>query len=328
MKNKYTYKKTMNKKYLNKLFLIFCFILIVCSQSLQAEPENLKKTKTVVDDTYFSLHFDTPPKRIISVSPGATEILGVIDADSLLVGVSLYSYFPLSVKTLPKVGSYVKPNIEQIVVLKPDLVVMSFSGAPRRDVDKLRKLNINVAVLRSEKFSDIIKNINWLGEILGYQEKAKEVADNLESRYEQIRSLVKEMPKPRAFYSIALNPIISVGAKSFINELIHDAGGINITGDIEQAYPKLTIESVIARSPDVLVFSSGMGNELDMKNQLPFWKRWQNLPSVRDQRFFEVDHDIINRAGPRIVEALASIAQQLHPEKAMLIQRIMKNEKP
>ena len=281
-----------------------------------------------IDDTNFSLHFDNLPKRIISVSPGTTEIIGVIGADSMLVGVSLYSYYPPSVKDLPKVGSYVKPNIEQIISLNPDLVVMSFEGAPRSDVNHLRRLNVNVAVLRSGKFSDIIKNINWLGEVLQHQKVAKEAAGNLQSHYEQIRSLVQEIPKPRAFYSIALNPITSVGAKSFINSLIHDAGGINITGDIDQAYPRLAIESVIAMSPDVLVFSSGMGNELDMENQLPFWKRWKNIPAVRDQRFVEVNHDIINRPGPRVVQALATIARQFHPEKAEEIQRIMENEKP
>ena len=310
------------------LFFCFWIILTVCTQLSQAGPVHLGKTKTFFDDTDFSLHFDNPPERIISVSPSITEILGVIDADSMLVGVSLYSYCPASVKDLPKVGSYVKPNIEQIISLNPDLVVMSFDGAPRSDVDKLRKLNLNVAVLRSEKITDIIKNINWLGEVLQRQTQAKEATGNLERRYEQIRSLVKEIPKLRAFYSIALNPIVSVGAKSFINSLIYDAGGINITGDIDQAYPKLTIESVIAMSPDVLVFSSGMGNELDMENQMPFWERWENIPAVRDRRFIEVNHDIINRPGPRVVQALASIAQQLHPEKAEAIQRIMKNEKP
>lgn len=310
------------------LFFSFWIILTICTQLSQAGSVHFGKTKTFIDDTDFTLHFDNPPERIISVSPSITEILGVIDADSMLVGVSLYSYCPASVKDLPKVGSYVKPNIEQIISLNPDLVVMSFDGAPRSDVDKLRKLNLNVAVLRSEKITDIIININWLGEVLQHQKQAKEAAGNLERRYEQIRSLVKEIPKLRAFYSIALNPIVSVGAKSFINSLIYDAGGINITGDIDQAYPKLTIESVIAMSPDVLVFSSGMGNELDMENQMPFWERWENIPAVRDRRFIEVNHDIINRPGPRVVQALASIAQQLHPEKAEAIQRIMKNEKP
>jgi len=320
--------KIMNQNTRITLFYIFWIILTAYSQHLQADPVNFGKTKTFIDDTYFSLHFDNPPERIISVSPSVTEILGVIDADSMLVGVSLYSYHPPSVKGLPKVGSYVKPNIEQIISLNPDLVVVSFDGAPRRDVNKLRMLNINVAVLRSEKFSDIIKNINWLGEVLQRQKKAKAAAGNLEGRYEQIRVLVKEIPKPRAFYSIALNPIISVGAQSFINDLIYDAGGINIAGDIDQAYPRLTIESVIAMSPDVLVFSSGMGNELDMENQLPFWKRWKNIPAVRDRRFVKVNHDIINRPGPRVVQALASIARQFHPEKAEEIQRIMENEKP
>ncbi len=318
----------MNQNHRITLFFVLLIAMTVYSQSSLAEPVDLGKTKTFIDDTSFSLHFDNPPKRIISVSPSVTEILGVIDAESMLVGVSLYSYYPPSVKGLPKVGSYVNPNIEQIISLNPDLVVMSFDGAPRTDVDKLRKLNINVAVLRSENFSDIINNINWLGEVLQHQEEAKEASGNLESRYEQIRSLVKEIPKPSAFYSIALNPIITVGAKSFINDLIYDAGGINITGDIDQAYPRLTVESVIVMSPDVLLFSSGMGNELDMKNQLPFWKRWKNIPAVRDRRFVEVAHDIINRPGPRVVQALASIAQQFHPEKAEAIQRIMKNEKP
>lgn len=310
------------------LFFIFWIALTVCIQPSRAEQVKCRKTETFIDDTSFSLHFDTPPERIISVSPSITEILGVIDADYLLVGVSLYSYYPPSVKGLPKVGSYVKPNIEKIISLNPDLVVMSFDGAPRSDVDKLRMLNLNVAVLRSEKFSDITKNINWLGEVLQRQKEAKEAAGNLEYRYEQIRSLVKETPKPRALYSIALNPIVSVGAKSFINNLIDDAGGINITGNIDQSYPKFTIESVIAMSPDVLLFSSGMGNELDMEKQMPFWKRWKSIPAVRDQRFVEVNHDIINRPGPRVVQALASIAQQFHPEKAEAIQRIMKNEKP
>jgi iron complex transport system substrate-binding protein len=318
----------MNQKHRITLFFIFFIILTVCSQHLQAGPVKVGKTKTFIDDTSFSLYFDNLPERIISVSPSATEILGVIDADSMLVGVSLYSYYPSSVKCLPKVGSYVKPNIEQIISLNPDLVVMSYEGAPRSDVNHLRRLNLNVAVLRSEDFSDILKNISWLGDVLGHQKEAKEAAGNLESRYKQIRSLVQGTPKPRAFYSIALNPITSVGAKSFINSLICDAGGINIAGDIDQAYPRLTIESVIAMSPDVMIFSSGMGNALDMENQLPFWKRWNNIPAVRDQRFIEVDHDIINRPGPRVVQALASIAQQLHPEKAEAIQRIMKNEKP
>ncbi|MFQ5686320.1 MAG: ABC transporter substrate-binding protein [Candidatus Scalindua sp.] len=318
----------MNQNSQITMFFVFWIVLTVCSQLSQAEPANTEKTKTFIDDTSFSLHFDNPPERIISVSPSATEILGVIDAGSMLVGVSLYSYYPPSVKDLPKVGSYVKPNIEQIISLNPDLVVMSFDGAPRSDVSKLRRLNINVAVLRSEKFSDIIKNLNWLGEVLQHQKEARETSANLESLYEQIRSMVKEIPKPRAFYSIALNPIVSVGSKSFINSLIHDAGGINITGDIDQAYPRLTIESVIDRDPDILVFSSGMGNELDMENQMPFWRRWENIPAVRDQRFIEVDHDIINRPGPRVVQALASIAQQFHPEKAEAIQRIMKNGKP
>lgn len=318
----------MNQNSRIMLFFIFWTVLTVCSQPSQAESVKVGKTRTFTDDTSFSLHFDTPPERIISVSPSATEIIGVINADHMLVGVSLYSYYPPSVKNLPKVGSYVKPNIEQIISLNPDLVVVSFDGVSRSDVNKLRRLNINVAVLRSEKFSDIIKNINWLGEVLQHQKEAKEVAGNLEGRYEQIRSLVKEIPKPSALYSIALDPIISVGAKSFINSLIHDAGGINISGDIDQAYPKLTVESVIARSPDILVFSTGMGNELNMEGQLPFWTRWKNIPAVRDQRFIEIDQDIINRPGPRIVQALAFLAQQFHPEKAEAIQRIMKNEKP
>ncbi len=308
------------------LYFIFWTFLAICSHPSQAESVNSEKT--FIDDTSFSLHFDNPPQRIISVSPSVTEIIGVINADSMLVGVSLYSYHPPSVKDLPKVGSYVNPNIEQIISLNPDLVVMSYEGAPRSDVNHLRRLNLNVAVLRSEKFSDIIKNIKWLGEVLDHQQEAKEAAGDLERRYQQIRSLVQGIPKPRAFYSIALNPITSVGARSFINSLIHDAGGINIAGDIDQAYPRLTIESVIAMSPDVLVFSSGMGNELDMENQLPFWNRWENIPAVQDRRFIEVNHDVINRPGPRVIQALASIAQQLHPEKAEEIQRIMKNEKP
>ena len=138
--------KIMDQNLRITLCFILWIILTVCSLPSQAEPVNFKKTNTFIDDTHFSLHFDNLPQRIISVSPSVTEIIGIINADSMLVGVSLYSYCPASVKSLPKVGSYVKPNIEQIISLNPDLVVMSFDGAPRSDVNKLRRLNLNVAV--------------------------------------------------------------------------------------------------------------------------------------------------------------------------------------
>lgn len=287
-----------------------------------AAPPNAN-TRVLVDDTGYRIELHGDLRRIVSLAPSLTEIIAAVGAESALVGVTMHCDYPESVLALPKVGSYVLPNIEAIVALNPDLVLVVQEGPPRESVEKMRELGIPVAVLRTARIADIEKNIRWIGHAAGVDSEAERVAVDIEHRYRAITQIVAPLSHPRVLYAIAIDPVITAGRGSFLHELIRDAGGENIAGDLEASYPRLTLETIIARKPEAILFSSGMGNEANAPAQRLYWNRWGEIPAVRNKRLLEIDIAIINRPSPRVIQGLAQLAILLHPEKKSEIDRIL-----
>jgi iron complex transport system substrate-binding protein len=283
--------------------------------------------RAFVDDSGYTLQLDGVPKRVVALAPSLVEIICAVGGDSQLVGVSSYSDFPPHMKALPIAGSYVAPNIEQIVALHPDLLVMVMEGPPKEAVARLRELGVKTAVLRSSRVADIPKNIRWLGDVLGRSDSGAQIAAAIERRYEAVKAVVAHLPRPKTLYAIALNPVITAGRTSFINDLITDAGGRNIAGDLDTPYPRMTLETIIDRAPDIIFFGGeGMGSEAAVNTQLAFWRRWPNLPAVRNDGLREINRNLINRPSPRIAESLAELAGTLHPEKRAEIDKALRDE--
>lgn len=305
------------------IFLAIVFALAACGCGRPVPLSTAAASadrRVFVDDSGYQLAFDTIPRRIVSVAPSLTEVVAAVGCESALVAVTMHCDFPSSVKLLPQSGSYVRPNIEAIVAMKPDLVLMVLDGAPKEAIVKLRSLGLNVALLKSEGYDDIRKNILWVGDLLGSESAARRVSSDLARRYDAVKAVIASCPKPRALYAIAVDPVITAGRGSFIHDLITDAGGINIAGDIDQPYPRLTLESVIARAPDVILFARGTGPEAAAPKQREYWLRWREIPAVRDDRLREVSSSVVNRPSPRIVDGLAQIAIVLHPEMKSAIE--------
>jgi iron complex transport system substrate-binding protein len=297
------------------LIIFAALVFAACGGPAQS-PAATSTVRTFVDDSGYTLQLDGVPKRVVALAPSLVEIICAVGGDSLLVGVSSYSDFPPHVKSLPIAGSYVAPNIEQIVALHPDLLVMVMEGPPKESVARLRELGIKTAVLRSGRVADIPKNIRWLGDVLGRSDSAAQVAAVIERSYDAVKAVVAGLPKPRALYAIALDPVITAGRTSFINDLITDAGGVNIAGDLDAPYPRMTLETIIERRPDIIFFGGeGMGSLAATKTQLAFWRRWPSIPAVSNDGLREINRDLINRPSPRIAESLAELAGTLHPEK-------------
>lgn len=297
------------------LLAVFATAASACGAAPPA-PAPAPALRTLIDDSGETLVFDRVPRRIVALAPSLVEIVATIARETDLVGVSSYSDRPERVKTLPVAGSYVKPNIEAVVALRPDLVLVVMEGPPKESIDRMRALGLRVAVLRSSRVSDIPKNIRWLGAALGAEAEGESAAARVERRYAAVKAVVAGLPRPKALYAIALDPVITAGQASFIHDLIQDAGGENIAGDIEAPYPRMTLETILARAPEVILFGGeGMGSEAEMRTQRAFWSRWPTLPAVRNGGLRDVNRDLINRPSPRIAESLAEIAGILHPEK-------------
>ncbi|WP_448383801.1 ABC transporter substrate-binding protein [Desulfosoma sp.] len=272
------------------------------------------QTRTVTDPVGRTVHIPEEPRRVITLAPSLTEMVFALGAGHRVVGVSRYSNFPPQVQDLPKVGSYVQPDVEKIVALTPDLCLAVKDGNPREVVEKLERVGIPVYAVNPKNLKEVMETLTALGDVLQAQEEARKVKDRMERRLEEVdRRLRGVERRPRVFFQIGVTPIVSVGTETFAQELIHRAGGVNVAAGPEP-YPRFSVEQVLALRPDVIVVSS-MEREQVFETVRAEWMRWRGIPAVAFERIHLVPSDLFDRPGPRLADGLELLARILHPER-------------
>src|SRR5262249_15154651 len=202
------------------------------------------------------------PQRITSLAPNLTEILFALGLDTRITGVTSYCDFPEAAKSKEKVGDTLHPNLERIIALKPDLVLITTSSQLESITRQFDRLSISVFVTNPRNVRDIAASIRALGDVTGTVTRANEIADEMEKRINNIERHVMDLPKLRVLYVLQTGPLITAGRNTFINDLINLAGGVSISGEETTDYPQFSLETVVARAPEVIVAPSSHGTEL------------------------------------------------------------------
>ena len=265
------------------------------------------------DDAGQKIVVQKPIKRIVSLSPGNTEILFALGLADKVVGVDDFSNYPKETKTKEKVGGFSNPNIEKIISLKPDLVLADAS-LQAKEVAELKRLKIIVFSTDSKNLKDIVAAIKKVGNITDSDDQAEKVTGKITAQIEEVRSKISDLKKderPVVFYELYNEPLMSAGPSTFIGDMISLAGGNNIAGESKEDYPQFSLEVLVDKDPKVYLAGSGsMTDPGDLKKR----PGWENLTAVKEGNVFVLDEDIINRPGPRIAEGLALVARAIHPE--------------
>jgi len=277
----------------------------------------------VVDQVGRTLVVPENPRRVIALAPSITEIIYDLGQEERLVGVTQYSTYPPEAESLPRVGSYVRLDLEKIVALKPDLCLATKDGNPKHIVDKIVSLGIPVYVINPRNLQQIMDTITRLGSLLHAEQEAEELVSDMEKRIGQVRARVKKGDhRPRVFFQIDAEPLFSAGTDTFIHELIELAGGINTTAG-EVSYPRYSWEDIIVLQPEIVMISS-MAGGLTPEYLLNSWKKWNLLSAVKNDKVFVVDAELFDRPTPRLIDGLEVIAAIIHPE--LFIKRNNKTE--
>ncbi|MDH3995824.1 MAG: cobalamin-binding protein [Desulfobulbaceae bacterium] len=293
----------MSKK--THIILVFVFIFLLQAVLLIAG--------SVTDQVGRTLVVPENPTRVIALAPSITEIIYDLGQEKRLVGVTQYSTYPSEAELLPRVGSYVRLDIEKIVALKPDLCLATKDGNPKHIVDKIVSLGIPVYVINPQNLQQIMDTITRLGSLLHAEQTAAALVSDMEKRIGQVQARVKNMPdRPRVFFQIDAEPLFSAGTDTFIHELIELAGGINTTAG-EVSYPRYSWEDIIVLQPEIVLISS-MAGGLAPEYLLNSWKKWNLLSAVKNDQIFVVDAELFDRPTPRLVDGLEVIAAIIHPE--------------
>ena len=297
----------MKDHFIKSLFLLFLVVISGTSTSFSA-------TQTFIDEVGREVTFPFPPKRIVSLAPNVTEILFGLGLDEEIVGVSIHCNFPEKAKRKVRVGSYISLDFEKIASLNPDLIIATGAGNTRDMVDRLGKLGFQTYVVYPKNFKDILLSIAHIGQVVNRGKKAKAIIEGMRRRSERVIELTQDLPRPKVLVQIGDVPIVTVGKGSFADDLVRLAGGENIAGKEKEVYPRLGMEEILKRSPEVIVISS-MDPKGDYQKILQEWTRWKTIPAVKNGRIYLIDSDLLDRPSPRIIDGLEELARVLHPER-------------
>jgi iron complex transport system substrate-binding protein len=261
------------------------------------------------------------PRRIISTAPSITETLYALGLGDRVAGVTTYCDFPPEARLKPKIGTYVEPNLERIASLRPDLVIIQKN--PIQLGAKLERLNLRVLEVSHDTVDDVYKTIQRIGEAAGASETARKLVAKMQMDLEAIRRAAAAHQPRRMMFIVGRAPeriedLIAVGRASYLNGLIEIAGGKNIFKDAVAPYPKVGMEEVLARDPEVIVDMGDMSQtenvtEAHKRAVVQLWRAYPSIAAVRNGRVFAVASEIFTVPGPRMVETARAFAEMLRP---------------
>lgn len=270
---------------------------------------------TVTDDLGRQVTVRQAPNRIVSLVPTQTEILFALGLGDRVVGVTEFCDYPAEAGAKPKVGGFATPNAELIVVAQPDLVL---AGVIQEEfIRQFEEAGLTVVALEALSLPQTLEKIRLVGRITGADEAAESLVQSMKQRIDTVADRVSglsEEQKPTVFFEVWPEPLTTGGARSFLNSLIVTAGGKNIAGDVDLDWVTYSPEMVLARNPQVIIFSHH-GESTQTVEQLKARKGWEKVAAIQQNRIGYIeDQNLLVRAGPRVVEGLERVAKYLHPE--------------
>ena len=254
------------------------------------------------------------PSRIVALAPSITEILFAVGAGKKIVGVSSFSNYPPQAQKIVKVGSYIHLNLEKIIFLQPDLAIGMWGNNRKDQIKRLKNAGIKVYMAKEpNSIRDILEVILKVSSVVGSYERGRVLVHTLKKQIYERSKRLKGLKLVKVFFQINNKPIITVNRYTFQNDLIRLARGINIAEDQFIRYPKMSIEQVIAKKPEVILISCmERGGMFEKAKQQ--WLRWNCIPAVKEGRIYLVNSDLVDRPGPRIAQGLKLLIKLIHPE--------------
>lgn len=284
------------------VLVVLALGLSACYRSVQ--PAREVASRTFTDDLGKQVRVPEKVDSIVSLAPNLTEIVFAVGAGEKLVGVTTFCNYPAEAASIKKVSDTQKPNIENIIALKPQVVFVSTASQLEAFAKTLDQQQIAVFVTSPNTLDDVYRSIQTIGDITGNGEKAADLVHTMKGRVAGAARPNYTGSSPKVFVQIDKEALYTIGSKSYITEIISRAGGVSATASLSSAYPKVSKETALAMNPDVIVISESEGNR--EPNDV-----FRNSPAVKNGRVYKINADLLSRPGPRVVDALEQLAENL-----------------
>jgi len=266
---------------------------------------------SAVDDARRTVTLPAPARRIVSLAPHATEMLFAAGAGAYIVGVSEFSDYPPEAKRIPSVGSGVSLDLERILQLKPDLVVGWNNGIAATQLSRLEPLGIPIYKSEPYDFDAIAQSIERLARLAGTDATGAAAAGNFRARLKKLRDTYEARRPVTVFYQIWRSPLMTLNGSHLVSSAMRLCGAENVFGKLPQLAPTVTEEAVIKADPEAIVASSGEQDDVFAP-----WRRFPTLKAMARGNLVSIDGNLINRAGPRILDGTEDLCRKLDAVRA------------
>ena len=269
-----------------------------------------------------TLALAAPPQRIVSTAPGVTEMLFDLALGPRVAGVTTYCRYPAAARSLPKIGTFLEPDLERIAALRPDLVIIIKN--PVRLAERLHLLKLNTLEVDPMSMKGVFESIEAIGRAAGVEEPARRRAAELRSSLDQLRRTAG--PKRSVLFLVGRTPgtldgLVGAGRGTYLDELLTIAGGSNVLADAPLEYPKVPLETIAMRDPEVIIdmgdaaHAEGGGGESPAAVERLWATRLPQLRAVRNHHIYAVANDMFVVPGPRMVDAARAFRRMLNGER-------------
>ncbi len=250
-------------------------------------------------------------QSIITLAPNLTELVYAAGSGDRLIATVEYSDYPAAATRLPRVGDAFRLDLEQILSLKPDLVIAWNSGNPQAALTRLRSLGIATWSIEIREPADIALVLEHIGKATGNPDSAREAAAQTRVKLARLQQQYAGATAVSYFYQVASSPLYTINGQHLVSRGFALCGGTNIFQDASMLAPQVSHEAVIAADPQVLFASASAGEE----NSLDRWLDWPRMQAVHQGALFTLPADEISRATPRTLDALAEGCRLLNESR-------------
>jgi iron complex transport system substrate-binding protein len=270
-------------------------------------------TRVVVDEVGRSISVPAEIRRIVSLAPNLTETVYALGAQERLLGVTDYCDYPAEARSKTRVGSPLNPSLEAIVALRPDVVLATRSINRLATVEALERAGIAVYATDAKTVDGVLTSIGHLAGLLGAPQQGDTLLAELRARLDALQKRLDGLAPRRALFVVWESPLITIGPETFLADALRRAGAESVVRT-SQDWPQLSMEEVVRLQPDYLIFTADHTESSTRDfSGLRKLAGWSDLGAVKESHLAVVS-DAIDRPAPRLIDAIESLAHQMHPE--------------
>ncbi len=302
-------------------WLVACLLLLGCGEkntitpalSIEGEGGGTQQAETGKRDSSLSTLPEgedrvrvSPARRIVSLTPGLTELVYAVGAEQSLIATVEYADHPEAARRIPRIGDAFRVDMEKLLAIKPDLVLAWTSGTPATTVEQSRALGLRVESLEVQHLSEVSAALLHIGELTGREDTAQQVAQAFAQGVETLRTRYAQRPLLRVFVQVNRQPLYTVNGRHIISEVLDLCGGRNVFADLNQLAPIVGVEAVLNTNPDVILSTEGSVHEVHQD-----WRMWSQVNAVKQNHLYVVSPDTTTRATPRLLQGAQAVCDAL-----------------